>query len=76
MQPHQHHRPLDPTRPRLSGPQRTRLRLAQKDLIAAREADLALMQPAALVLLVERLRGALDDALRLAAELSAEADSA
>lgn len=62
----------DMQRQQLSGPQMTRVRLAKDDLTAAREADLAPMEPAALILLVERLRGALDDTLRLVDELSCE----
>jgi hypothetical protein len=47
------------------------LTLAQRDLDTARTADLATEDLPGLVLLVERLRGGLDDALRLIDELAA-----
>jgi hypothetical protein len=62
--------PPDPERPRHSRPQLTRLELAGHDLAQAREADLAAMDPATLILLVERLRGTLDDVVRLVDELA------
>lgn len=65
-----HNEPADPTRPRLDRQQLTRLALARRDLNEAREADLAALESAAMVLLVERLRGALDDTMRLIDELA------
>ncbi|MCD9145794.1 hypothetical protein [Streptomyces albireticuli] len=50
--------------------QATRLAMDRETLREARAADLAAMEPVALVLLVERLRGALDDAVRLGDELT------
>lgn len=67
---HLHDDPADRTRPRLSRPQLTRLNIAQRDLAEARAADLVGMESAALILLIERLRGTLDDAVRLVDELS------
>lgn len=58
-------------RPRLTRDQLTRLSLIDSDLNQARIADLAELDPAALILLVERLRGSLDDAVHLIGELSA-----
>lgn len=48
----------------------TRVEMATRDLEEARQADLASMDPAVLVLMVERLRGSLDDVLRLVSELN------
>lgn len=45
-----------------------RLALARRDLDEAREADLATMDPAAMALLVERLRASLHDVLQLVEE--------
>lgn len=60
----------DPSECCLSRPQRTRLDLAAEDLARARRTDLATLDPASLVLLVERLRGSLDDVVRLVDELT------
>lgn len=60
----------DPAGPHLSRPQSTRLSMAADDLDRARQADLATLDPAALVFLVERLRGSLDDVVRLVDELT------
>lgn len=65
-----HDEPADPARPRLTRPQLTRLDLAQRDLSAARTTDLAELEAASLILLVERLRGTLDDVVRLVEELA------
>lgn len=54
----------------LSRPQRTRLSLAAEDLERVRRTDLAALDPASLVLLVERLRGSLDDVVRMVGELT------
>lgn len=45
--------------------QRTRLEFARRDLDEIRGADLAALDEAALILLVERLRARLDDTLRI-----------
>ncbi|MEI5100275.1 hypothetical protein RB200_19325 [Streptomyces sp. PmtG] len=44
---------------------------ARRDLESARAADLAILEPAGLILLVERLRTRLDDALQIIDELNA-----
>lgn len=64
------HEPHPPTASRLAAPQAARIEFARRDLQQAREADLATMEPAALILLVERLRTRLDDTLRLLDETS------
>lgn len=56
-------------RPTLTAAQRTRIDLARKDLDAARAEDLAALSGASLILLVERLRGRLDDVLLICDEL-------
>lgn len=55
--------PLTPT-------QATRRDFARNDLEAARTEDLATMQPAGLILVIERLRGRLDDMLHLVDEVT------
>ncbi|MFE5873029.1 hypothetical protein ACFQ6V_30860 [Streptomyces roseifaciens] len=65
--------PADPAetgRARLTPPQAARLAMDRLDLARARAADLAAMEPHDLVLLVERLRGALHDVLLLVEELA------
>lgn len=57
--------PRDHARPQLDARQRARVSFARRDLNEARAADLADMSPAALILMIERLRGGLDDMLRL-----------
>ncbi|MFJ4990089.1 hypothetical protein ACIP9H_40615 [Streptomyces sp. NPDC088732] len=44
--------------------------MAEQDADAARKADLVAMDPASLVILVEQLRGTLDDLVRLVGELT------
>lgn len=61
--PTQGGRPLTPT-------QATRRDFARSDLESARTEDLAKMQPASLILIVERLRGRLDDMLHLVDEIT------
>ncbi|MFB7285414.1 hypothetical protein [Actinacidiphila glaucinigra] len=51
---------------------RARLSLARQDLDSARDAKLDSMDVAGLVLLVERLRGSLDDVIRLVDEVTSE----
>lgn len=53
---------------RLTDEQLSRLDFARRDLDEARTADLADMSVASLILLVERLRGRLDDVLQLVDE--------
>lgn len=55
--------PLTPT-------QATRRDFARSDLESARTEDLAQMQPAGLILIIERLRGRLDDMLHLVDEVA------
>jgi hypothetical protein len=50
---------------RLDDSQRTRLEFARRDLDEIRTADLAALDAADLILLIERLRARLDDALRI-----------
>lgn len=52
----------------LTDSQRTRIDFARRDLDAARAEDLAQLDAAGLILLVERLRGRLGDMLDLIAE--------
>lgn len=56
---------------RLTDSQRTRLDFARRDLDDARSKDLAQLDAARLILLVERLRGRLGDVLHLVDEISA-----
>lgn len=56
-------RPLTPT-------QATRRDFARNDLESVRTGDLAQMQPAGLILIIERLRGRLDDMLHLVDEVT------
>ncbi|MFD0434757.1 hypothetical protein [Streptomyces chartreusis] len=58
------HHPLTPT-------QQTAIDFARRDLTEARAADLASIDDARLILLVERLRGRLDDVLRVVDEVAA-----
>jgi len=55
---------------RLTDEQRSRIDFAHRDLDEARTADLGEMSGASLILLVERLRGRLDDALQVVEEIS------
>ena len=55
---------------RLTDEQRSRLDFAHRDLDEARTADLGEMSGASLILLVERLRGRLDDVLQVVDEIS------
>ncbi|MGK5728902.1 hypothetical protein [Streptomyces sp. URMC 124] len=55
---------------RLSPEQVTRIMFATRDLDEARETDLGELDVPDLILLVERLRGALDDVLRLVKDVS------
>lgn len=55
--------PLTPT-------QLARLDFARRDLDRARSEDVAQLDPASLVLLVERLRGRLDDTLQVVDEIT------
>lgn len=61
----------DALHPRLTQVQLSRLALAERDLREARGADLAVLGPAELILLVERLRGSLHDVIRLVDEVAA-----
>lgn len=54
-----------PARPTLTAEQRARRDFAHLDLDEARTTDLAAIGEASLIMLVEKLRGRLDDALRL-----------
>jgi hypothetical protein len=56
----------------LTHAQRARVDFARRDLEYARSEDLAQLEAAGLILLVERLRIRLDDTLRLIEELSGE----
>ncbi|MET9414123.1 hypothetical protein ABZY03_08015 [Streptomyces klenkii] len=62
--------PAEAGRAHLTPPQAARLAMDRLDLARARSADLAAMEQAEMVVLVERLRGALYDALRLVEELA------
>ncbi|MFF3159139.1 hypothetical protein [Streptomyces sp. NPDC057910] len=55
-------------RPRLTAQQHSRLTGARQDLTKARRADLGSLTPAALILLIERLRSRLDDTVHLIEE--------
>ncbi|MFI1562221.1 hypothetical protein ACH4ZX_04005 [Streptomyces sp. NPDC020490] len=55
---------------RLTDIQRTRVTFAHRDLDFARTAELTNLDQAALILLVERLRGRLDDALQVIDEIA------
>lgn len=55
--------PLTPT-------QATRIDFARNDLDSARTEDLARLPPAGLILIIERLRGRLDDMLHLVDEVT------
>ncbi|MGY4903332.1 hypothetical protein [Streptomyces sp. 900116325] len=54
----------------LTDAQRSRVEFARRDLAEARTADLAVMPASSLILQVERLRGRLDDMLRLLGDLT------
>lgn len=58
----------DPTA--LTSTQSTRCEFAHRDLDAARAVDLATLGEPGLILLVERLRGRLDDTLAIITELT------
>lgn len=62
--------PPDPELSRLTRDQLTRLALITADLDQARAADLAALEASAHILMIERLRGSLDDAVRLIDELT------
>lgn len=55
-------RPLTPM-------QATRIDFARRDLASARTEDLARLPPADLILIIERLRGRLDDTLQVVDEI-------
>ncbi|WP_405615248.1 hypothetical protein [Streptomyces sp. NBC_01508] len=57
--------PNDDGRLRLTDAQSIAVEFAREDLNAARAANLAELSDASLILMVERLRGRLDDMLRL-----------
>lgn len=62
--------PANPTQGRPLTPlQISRVDFAQRDLEAACAAELADLDPAELILVIERLRGRLDDTLALISEL-------
>jgi hypothetical protein len=73
-EPHKEYALSDPSDCRLTPEQETRVALARADLDVARAADLASQEPAELIFLVERLRGSLDDALALVADLTDRPD--
>ncbi|MEU9198836.1 hypothetical protein [Streptomyces sp. NPDC048332] len=54
----------------LTGPQRTALDFAARDLADARTADLVTLPAPSLILLVERLRGRLDEMIAVVEELA------
>jgi hypothetical protein len=61
----------DPNQGRaLAAPQETRRAFARHTLDEARSAELATLEPHRLILLIERLRGGLDDMLRLVDEIT------
>lgn len=61
----------DPTQGRaLTNEQAARLAFAQRDLDAARAADLGQLNAADLILIVERLRSRLDDTIHLVDEIT------
>ncbi|MFJ8344997.1 hypothetical protein ACIQ9J_01210 [Streptomyces sp. NPDC094153] len=62
--------PNTPTGRLLTDPRATRIDFARRDLETARTIDLAQLEPAALILLIERLKTRLDDMLRLADEIN------
>ncbi|MFE2990322.1 hypothetical protein [Streptomyces sp. NPDC059262] len=66
--PHEQSRPEAGPRP-LTHSQAARLDFARRDLDYARSEDLAQLPAAGLILLVERLRGRLDDTLSLMDEI-------
>lgn len=55
---------------RLTEEQRARIDFARRDLETARAADLGALQAAGLILVIERLRLRLDDALQLIDEIT------
>ncbi|MFJ4682075.1 hypothetical protein [Streptomyces sp. NPDC088789] len=57
---------------RLTDSQKARIDYARRDLDQARFEELAQLEPAGLVLLIERLRGRLDDMLTLLDEIAAD----
>jgi hypothetical protein len=60
----------DPTQGRALTPtQATRIDFARRDLESARAEDLARLPPADLILIIERLRGRLDDTLHVVDEI-------
>lgn len=61
-----------PGQPSLTDIQAARLDFARRDWESARAEDLAQMEAASLILLVERLRGRLGDILTLVDEISAD----
>lgn len=56
--------------PPLTDTQQSRLEFARRDLDEARAADLAALPASLLIVQIERLRGRLDDVLRLVDELT------
>lgn len=63
--------PNQAPRPTLTRPQQRRIDSAGRALSAARIADLAALDAASLILMVESLRGALDDSLTVIREVAA-----
>jgi hypothetical protein len=55
---------------RLTAEQATRIDYARRDLEYARSEDLAQLEAAGLILVIERLRGRLDDVLTLVDEIT------
>ncbi|MFD5509090.1 hypothetical protein ACFWIB_15115 [Streptomyces sp. NPDC127051] len=59
----------EPPRPTLSRTQRTRVTAATRTLASSRIADLATLDAAAAILMIEGLRSSLDDTVQLIGEL-------
>ncbi|MET7441885.1 hypothetical protein ACFYQQ_01335 [Streptomyces sp. NPDC005496] len=74
MDPQQ--QPPAPQRPALTALQQTRIEYARRDLDYARSEDLAQLEAGGLILIIERLRGRLDDVLNLVCEIHADAPGA
>jgi hypothetical protein len=65
-----HEQPSEPERPPLTDMQSARRDYARRDYEAARAADLAQLDAAGLILLIEHLRGRLGDTLNLLDEVA------
>lgn len=65
-----HYQPHAPGQTRLTDLQRTRVDFARRDLESARAEDLAQLDAAGLILVVERLRGRLADVLEVVGEIA------